>query len=443
MARLRVLTGNLPDGRVAVPFAVLRRLGLAAGGTVRLQAGLCATTAALEAGAPPGRIVLSAAAAEELTLPPGLRVSVWRTADGRLRLGPLVGLFTVRRGRRRFGPQTPFVRAVARRGRRAGVVAYIFTPDEVCWESLTVLGCFRQGRRWLQARLPLPDVVYDRVSTRTDEELAPVAEARRRLQELLPGRYFNPGFLDKQAVHEMLSRDPVLAAHLPATESFTPEVLERMLRRYRRVYLKPVGGSLGRGIVRVTRTGRRRYVFRRSGGGRGTARGPERLTARLGGLLGRRPYLVQQAVPLATYGGRPFDVRVLIQKNGSGRWVITRTYARVAGAGRIVSNVCRGGRGQGLGRVLRWTVRGRPQRTIRRVSRRVARVLEAEMGCPLGELGVDLAVTRGGKVFVLEVNSKPYRMTWGWGSGPTFRYPLAYARYLAKKPDGSKSGGSR
>ncbi|HCC33781.1 MAG TPA: hypothetical protein DEQ28_07805, partial [Clostridiales bacterium] len=58
--------------------------------------------------------------------------------------------------------------------------------------------------------------------------------------------------------------------------------------------------------------------------------------------------------------------------------------------------------------------------------------LESALGEPLGELGVDLAVTRSGRVFILEVNAKPYRMTWGWGSGPTFRYPLAYARYLAR-----------
>lgn len=430
MARLTV--GLLPAARAeaALPSRTCGQLGLHPGDTIRVRAGALETGVRLRGVAPPGRMLLAPDARQALSLPVGLRLGLWRNREGTLRLGPFVGIFTCSSSRHRFGPQRVLIMAVARRADGARVVAYVFTPDRIQWDTLTARGHYRQRGRWCQALLPLPDVVYDRVATRHHEALPEVVETKRQLAEVVPGGYFPPGFLGKLHAHTLLSDHPALVSHLPDTAPFSVENLERMLRRYGVVYLKPDGGSLGQGIIRARRLpgGRCAYRFARAGGGR--ARSPQALAARLQPILEKRAYLVQQGIRVATYGGRLFDVRVLAQKNASGRWRITRTYARVAGRGRVVSNICRGGTGLGMRRVVR---RAAANRTMLRLGHEVPPALEEALGHPLGELGIDLGVTRGGKVFILEVNAKPYRMTWGWGSGPTFRHPLAYARYLARK----------
>jgi len=54
---------------------------------------------------------------------------------------------------------------------------------------------------------------------------------------------------------------------------------------------------------------------------------------------------------------------------------------------------------------------------------------------PLGEIGLDLGVDRRGRVWLIEVNAKPFRKV--FDAGPkrrvflSFRRPMAYARYLA------------
>ena len=425
--RLAILPGDELEARL--PPAMLARLAQKPGAGVELAAGERTVSVRLTAGAPPARMLLTRPVAEALSLPAGLRVRLRRAADGRIRLGPLVGILTFRSGRRPFGPQTPLVRAVARRADAAGVVAYVFRPADIGWADGTVRGCYRQAGSWRRGRLPLPEVVYDRISCRAHEARPEVARARSALKAQLPGRYFPPGFLGKLAVHSTLAGVASLSRHLPATAPLTPEAIARMLGKYRQVYLKPDEGSRGRGILRLARLSGSGIQYRYAGGAGGHSRSIADFLAERGKRLADRPYLVQQGIATATFGGRPFDVRVLLQRDGANRWRITRSYARVAGRGRVVANVSRGGKALGLARVIgRRSVR----KSIGMVARLVPSALESALGEPLGELGVDLAVTRSGRVFILEVNAKPYRMTWGWGSGPTFRYPLAYARYLAR-----------
>ncbi|MDQ7794448.1 MAG: YheC/YheD family protein [bacterium] len=430
MARLRVGLLRGAEGEISLSRLACRRLDFSPGSPVRLRAGVKTTEARIRAGARPGHILLAPDVRQALALPVGLRLNLWRNREGVLRLGPLVAVLTFRgTSGWRWGPQTPFVLAVTRRGGSAGVVAYLLMPGRIDWENLTARGTYRQRGRWRGAVLPLPDVVYDRVSSRRHEGLPEVAEARRRLAEVVPAGYFPPSFLGKLEAHNLLASSPRLAPYLPATEPFSVDNLERMLSQYRVVYLKPDGGSLGRGIIRVRRLpgGRVAFRFARRGGGR--ARSPQALANRLK-TLGQRPYLIQQGVPVATCGGRVYDVRVLAQKNSQGRWRVTRHYARVARRGRVVSNISRGGTGLGTWRVVR---DAGARQTILQLGQDVPPALEAALGQPLGELGVDLGVTRDGRVFIIEVNAKPYRETWGWGSGPTFRYPLAYARHLARQ----------
>src|SRR5690606_9169854 len=104
--------------------------------------------------------------------------------------------------------------------RDQGVVVNEYSTGGVDWRRRQVLGwrVSAQGpRQWHARWFPMPDVVYNRVPTRTAEGKPSVRECLRRLRRELDGRVFNPHYLNKAVLSRALGRDPELAGHLPAT----------------------------------------------------------------------------------------------------------------------------------------------------------------------------------------------------------------------------------
>jgi glutathione synthase/RimK-type ligase-like ATP-grasp enzyme len=387
-----------------------------------------------------------------LHLPEGVRLGLTggEGGDGRgLRLGPVVGILTVRGRRTRFGGQTPILREMTRLAGEQGVLAFAFTPSGIDWDRGTIRGhVFREWLRgWRSGQFPFPDVIYNRVPSRRAERNPLMAATSARLARLLGPRYFNPCFLDKWDTHQALARDPRLRALLPETRRYAGvgDLLD-MLDRFRQVYLKPTGGSQGRGIIRVVRGGDGQYIWQhqgRSGVRLGLARGPAALRRAIDRLTRQRTYLVQEGLNLGLAGGRPFDVRVLMQRDESGVWRRTKLFARVGGRGGITANISGGGTGEPLPRVVPLALdRARPRhgRTIihrvRDTALTITPLVEAALEMKLGELGLDLGVDRTGRIWLLEVNSRPWRTVKPErGSIARTRLallrPLAYARYLA------------
>lgn len=60
-------------------------------------------------------------------------------------------------------------------------------------------------------------------------------------------------------------------------------------------------------------------------------------------LANNKEYIIQQGIHLSTYQGRPYDIRVLVQKNGKGQWHMTGMGIRVAGEQSITTHVPQGG----------------------------------------------------------------------------------------------------
>lgn len=366
-----------------------------------------------------------------------------------VRLGPIVGIFTTRGRRSLFGGQTPIVREMTRLAATQGVLAFAFTPGSVDWERGTVRGYTFSGSRgrWRRGHFPFPDAVYNRIPSRQAERRPPVAATAARLEQALGSRYFNPSFLDKWETYQALMGEPRIRPLLPETHRYqgVPIVLG-MLDRHRVVFLKPTGGSQGRGIIRVLRRWPEQYLWQFQGPRSvrtGEAVGAAGLARALARLMRGRKYLAQEGLDLARVGTRPFDVRILMQRDESGHWRRTKLFARVGSYGGITSNISAGGTGEPLARVVPIALaRARPARRretarrLRDVSTWLPPLVESALGVTLGELGLDLGVDRTGQIWLIEVNSRPWRnVTTERGSMALVRLalvrPLAYARHLA------------
>ena len=442
--KVRLAAGDAPDDAVVIPRGIMKAMGLPDDFTGPLTVGGKGRVVRVVASDASRRVVLSSRLAKELLLP--LPKTLWMRYEesrGVLRLGPVVAIFAVKR--RKAGPRSPRlfgarnldIRYLMRHAARLNILAMVVTPDGVKPDRDWVEGYVLSGKRWAVARYPVPDVVYDRIQSRSWERRPSAQRAKQFLRSLPHVKYFNEGFFDKWALYQKMASHETLAQYLPVTRQLTgPQSLKAFLEEHGSTFLKPTEGSQGKGIVRVRRL-RGMYEWRRGGRDHRTHRF-DTLYQGIARIQRRKRYIMQPDLHLATVGGSPFDVRILMQKDGTGMWKRTKIYVRVAPKGRLTSNLSRGGTAMGLGWVLRYRfgkARRRVRASIDQAAKTIVHALDEVFDSPLGELGLDLGIDRRGRVWLIEVNAKPFRKV--FDAGPkrrvflSFRRPMAYARYLA------------
>jgi len=391
--------------------------------TVTLRAGQSVASVLVKASTDacrPRRVVLSRDLLHELRLTEGDTLAMWRDArQGVVRFGPVLGVMGKRSRGGLFGPSTEIIRWCVRQARRKGMLAYAFSPQDIDWQERAVKGWVWTGNVARRVKCPLPDVVYDRVSSRTAERAPAFVRAKERLLAC-PVKYYNRSFFNKWDVHCILEKHAATKAYLPQTEELSSVgVLEKCLKRYGVVYVKPAQGSHGAGIFRVARarTGYN-YRFTRLNlpDKRGHTRGVAPVLAIASRLMQNGQYVVQRGLRLARIGGATFDVRVLIQKTIRNKWKIQSMVARVAEPGNVVSNVADGGHILHPRRAIALAFGGRVNSRgmllrLKRIAKATAEVIESEVGFELAEMGVDLGIDAAARIWVIEANSRPGRET--------------------------------
>jgi hypothetical protein len=180
--------------------------------------------------------------------------------------------------------------------------------------------------------------------------------------------------------------------------------------KYGKVLLKPSGGGGGAGILQLVPLGGERYRIH-AGKRLLYAEGKEKTVNVLKSLFRPKLYLLQPCLSLGRIGGRPFDIRVMVQRMDSRHpWKVTGWLAKLAGPGFVVTNIARS-RGKVL--PLRAAIRlsnipASPDLflNIRRLSLAAARCL-GKTYPTLREIGLDLGVDTEGKLWIIEANFRP------------------------------------
>ncbi|NLN86549.1 MAG: YheC/YheD family protein [Syntrophomonadaceae bacterium] len=438
------------SGEIRVSQKLINRLGIPYSDTIKVRVGVRTVLARLEVreGTSAGyRISDGLIRALNLNSQSGLRLRYDRENEA-LHIGPLIGvLIDFLPNREEYDPKSIQAELIylSTLGNKLPGQCFIFTPGGINWDSQTVTGyVWRHGgmerRRWSSARYPLPDVVYDRISTRRAQTRS--KKIRLRLMNMPHLHYFNPSFLNKWRVHQLLAENPELHQYLPETHILNQNNLEVMAEMYKVLYIKPSNGSLGSRIIK-TNVGKNKlhYTIYNHGRRSGQADNVAELLRATKITRGKRDYIVQQGIDLNTYHGSPFDLRIIIQKNGQGKWLISKKFARVAPRGSSIANLSRGGTAQTSRRVLSRIFQGnRPliksvNEELRHLCLTVAETLEASVQQTYGELGLDVGIDKRGHPWIIEVNSKPRKTTvTSWSKvivRNTFQRPLQYAIYLA------------
>ncbi|WP_338462071.1 YheC/YheD family protein [Brevibacillus borstelensis] len=362
----------------------------------------------------------------------------WRTVNDTLKLGPLIGILTVGNGQHFFGNRQNF-KDIALSGKKLGALVYVFTPQSINWDKKSVRGFLydEQQDHWLEADLPFPHVVYNRIPSRKAEKRSDVQATLNQIDSLQNVTLFNRCFFDKQKLFQKLSNYTEVTPFLPETKKFDSLQRFRLFcNQHRFVYLKPVLGKAGEGIMRVEHK-RDHWLVQRLKEQKAVTRQFSTLEGvwkHVKGHTRGKHYIMQQGIHRAHYLRKPFDVRVLVQKNGKGEWGVTGIGIRRAGIQSITTHVPRGGSIHSLGTVLRAIFKedaGKIEGKIKETALTIASALNHAIE-GLAEMSMDMGLTKEGQLWLFEANAKPEKF-----DEPTIRRTslsnlIHYSQYVSR-----------
>lgn len=214
----------------------------------------------------------------------------------------------------------------------------------------------------------------------------------------------------KLTKYYVLRASSALVGTLPSTKLFSRKSLYEFLDRYKKVIAKPAAGSGGAGVIMISGKGNSSYRVQ-SGAKKRTLRGKKDTYHYLRKKMGAR-YLIQRGISLARVNGRPFDVRVMVQRRRGSQWAVTGMLAKVAGKGYIITNIKRsGGRVLPLHTAIRSSsIRGVSADTVIARLRRIALLAASRLVTyytSQNVFGFDMGIDSSGKVWIIEANLRP------------------------------------
>ena len=350
-----------------------------------------------------------------------------------------------------IGKQGPVLYKYLTAAKRYKITACVFDPADVNIDDERLLGyvlsTMPAGREMelVRVEIPIPRVIYDQIASRRYENQEHILSVREYLRS--HALVFNDGFFDKWQVHAWLAQEPKLQRYLPDTALLDgTHSLVRFLKEHDVVFVKPINGSLGLGIVKLVHDEQKIKAVLKTRSGHineNQFSSGEHVYRFYKKRWLRRPHVLQEGLSLITVDERPVDIRVLLQKDRKGLWKKTKMYVRVAAEGEFTSNLTTGGLAVPLSSLFQTQENmslEAIERHIRRLTTQIPLALERASGRLLGELGVDLGVAQNGRLSIIEVNSKPWKAP-ETVHGSTqlvelsFIRPVRFAIHLAKTVD--------
>ncbi|MDD2619577.1 MAG: YheC/YheD family protein [Syntrophomonadaceae bacterium] len=386
-------------------------------------------------------ISLNSQAARSLYLSNGRKYGFRGNKDA-IRIGPVVGIMIEesKQINKPFGGQSFFVKQLLASGRSFGELCFAFSPFRINWSQKTVQGYFYGEKGWSKATFPIPDVIYMR-----GKGYYPVQMEIRRRLEGMGVAFFNPALIGKWQTHRILTQKPELLPYIPDTRLIKDfAMVDRMIKKYQAVYLKPVTGSQGKNIVRVHKNKEStnyQYQYQMNNQSyHGSAQNLAQLRSCLRPVMGKKTYIIQKQINLLKSEGNLVDVRILVQKDCTGCWGVTGMACRVGRKGSITSNISAGGSGRHLQSVLQSKFPDEKQQNqitndLEFVALEAAKTLEESIG-PSGEMGIDIGIDKNGHIWFIEANLRPARQVFSLiGEQQTRKLsverPMLYSRFLA------------
>jgi YheC/D like ATP-grasp len=297
-----------------------------------------------------------------------------------------------------------------------------------------VEGFVKKGKNYELQKVPIPKVIYTRSflskkqSTFLDEKKV---------------QFYNKKGIghNKFRMHEIMSEDAEIAVSLPDTVKGTEENLKMMLKKHRKLILKPAKGSLGGGIMKITRddSGMHELKYPLARRKWEEIQFKEEIPEVIRQAFNKKLYILQENIDLATYKKRPFDLRVVVQRDHTGEWVVAGILCKVSPSkDQFVTNISQGGSSLSFDQVVKghsYLSYKQAYEDISSLTLNMAKHLE-QYTDHIADIAFDIALDKKGKPFFIESN---FRGRYGNVRYKGKRYeewkakhfnPIGYGRFL-------------
>lgn len=301
-----------------------------------------------------------------------------------------------------------------------------FSSNDVDLDRRTVNADIYKDGKWEKTTTSLPDIIHNIGSVSRAQQ----SIADRKLRRMIPFTSFFVGnklYLPKKMVKYRKYAE-LLAFFRGVTDI---SVVIDFIDEHGRGVLKPILGRRGENIYFIEKKGNH-YIVRDHNQERVFGKQTFEEWIQDVALKRKGSYMIQKYIESRTKQGEPFDFRAHMQKNGEGKWQITRIYPRIGQKKSILSNISRGGRTQNFDSFLQeeFGEKGKSYaKELRELSLNLSKHLDKLYGFALDELGLDLTIDKNGRFWLHEVNNGPQST---FHEKERAQNTIAYAIYLAK-----------
>lgn len=226
----------------------------------------------------------------------------------------------------------------------------------------------------------------------------------QHFQSVIGHTIFNNFHFDKWEMYQILNSFPPLKKYLPDSKLYgKPEDILNLLKQQNDLFIKPLNGSRGRSIYKLSSRNKGIAVRYRDHTRMITKGEAKRVFKE---RLKKKAFIIQKSVDLISYEKKVIDFRIIMTRNGFGEWMETGIIARYGKKGSIVSNIRQGGTAEKGELALKKFFLPEEVSQIKQemslVARQVAECLD-KTGVHCANMGVDIGLDRNKKLWIIEI----------------------------------------
>ncbi|UCZ52609.1 YheC/YheD family protein [Bacillus shivajii] len=345
----------------------------------------------------------------------GYRINLWVKGED-LHLGPVLGIF-VKPKRLQKPLYKNTVLGHMEAGLAEGFLCYFFSIDSVDWEKSRIKGftLLPGTDKWTFRWFPIPDVIYDRGAGFNTSEKAKVKEIREKLREELKVPFINNlDQIGKWKTYSQLSKYEEVTEYFPMTiryKNFNDLLI--MLKQHGFIFLKAIYGSKGKQVMSIEKIDKKyKLIFLTDHMQELVLNDVKELREHIMDYTSDKKYVIQEGIRLLKYKERLFDMRILVIKDKMGRWRAISNYVKIAKSRFSITNYSLGGECDLYENIYPNLSSPLSNRSIpdyediASAATKIAEIIDKEFGT-FGELGIDMGIDEHGKLWLIEVNTKP------------------------------------
>ncbi|WP_175614588.1 YheC/YheD family protein [Piscibacillus halophilus] len=317
------------------------------------------------------------------------------------------------------------IEALVNEAQKSKINIFFFASKDVDLNNKQIHADFFENNQRKKSIFPFPDVIHNIFPKSIYQQ----SLVERKLRKQIPFTSFVFG--DKFNLPKTLVKNRKFAELLAPFKVVNEEyIIHNFLRDNDKAVIKPIRGARGENIYFVQKKGDRYRVTERKNT---VIMNKENFSNLIQEKILPNNYIVQKYINARTKNDEPFDFRAHMQKNGEGKWQITKIYPRTGSSNSIQIDLIKGGKLRNTEEFLIHEFGEKEGKDLDNKMKKLAMDLSFHIdklhGLAIDEMGLDIAIDVNKRFWLHEANIGPQTFA---HENERAANVVAYSKYLAK-----------